>query len=251
MPLPEIFTLGSSFKKYFEIVPAYTDALKNEVFRIRHQVFCEDLKFESERQNKLEMDDYDSHSLHLLIRSIKANEFIGCTRIILTQPNNASYPLPFEKVCAATLDHSIMETIPRESIGEVSRLAVISRFRKRKGDVKGPFSISDEDYGTINQPRFPYIPISLYMGTIKLAHSHGVNYLFMLTEPRLASHFQKLGADLQIIGDSVNHRGKRIPSMLNINEVINNMRFIFRPLYRTIVADIEKNGLEYSKEDNV
>lgn len=248
MLLPEIFTLGSSFKKYFEIVPAYSDALKNEVFRIRHQVFCEDLKFEPERQNKLEMDNYDSHSLHLLIRMIKTNEFIGCTRIILTQPSNISYPLPFEKTCAATLDHSFMETIPRKSIGEVSRLAVISRFRRRKGDVKGPFSISNEDYGTTDQPRFPYIPISLYMGTIDLARMHDVNHLFMLTEPRLASHFQRLGANLQIIGSPTNHRGKRIPSMLIVDETINNMRLIFRPLYRTIVADIEKNGLEDFKE---
>ncbi len=42
MLLPEIFTLGSSFKKYFEDVPAYTDELKMEVFRIRHEVYCRD-----------------------------------------------------------------------------------------------------------------------------------------------------------------------------------------------------------------
>lgn len=244
MLLPEIFTLGSSFKKYFEIVPAYTDELRNEAFRIRHQVYCEDLKFESERTSKLETDDYDAHSLHLLIRFIKTNEFVGCTRIILPQSDASGYSLPFEKMCAATLDRSIIKSLPRDCIGEVSRLAVISRFRRRRGDIKASVTISDEDYGTIEQPRFPFIPIGLYVGTIELARVHGVNYLFMLTEKRLASHFERLGANVQFIGDSIDHRGRRIPLMLNINEIINNMRFIFRPLYRTIAEDIKKNSLD-------
>ena len=243
MLLPEIFTLGSSFKKYFEIVPAYTDELKTEAFRVRHQVYCKDLKFESERSSELETDEYDTHSLHLLIRFIKTNEFVGCTRIILPQPGVSGYSLPFEEMCASTLDQSIVDSLPRNCIGEVSRLAVISRFRRRRGDMKASVTISDEDYGTVDQPRFPFIPIGLYIGTIELARKHGINYLFMLTEKRLACHFERLGANVQFIGDSIDHRGKRIPSMLNIDEIISNMRLIFRPLYRAIAADIKKNSL--------
>ena len=42
----KIFNLGNAFKQHFEIVPAFSDALKEEVYRVRHQVYCEDLKFE-------------------------------------------------------------------------------------------------------------------------------------------------------------------------------------------------------------
>ena len=40
------------------------------------------------------------NSLHLLIRSVKTNEFIGCTRIVRPLPDDPSYQLPFEKACA-------------------------------------------------------------------------------------------------------------------------------------------------------
>ncbi len=33
MFVPEIFNLGSAFKQYFEIVPAYSKELKDEVYR--------------------------------------------------------------------------------------------------------------------------------------------------------------------------------------------------------------------------
>jgi len=244
MPLPEISVLGSSFKKYFEIVPAYSDELKNEAFRVRHQVYCEDLHYESEQSNKLETDDYDVYSLHLLIRYVKTNEFVGCTRIILPQSGVTGYSLPFEEICAPTLDRSIVDTLPRNCIGEVSRLAVISRFRQRKGDMKASVTISKDDYGTIDQPRFPFITIGLYFGTIELARKHGISYLFILTEKRLARHFGRLGANVQFIGDPIDHHGRRIPSMLNVNEIISNMRFIFRPLYQAIAADIKKNSLD-------
>ncbi len=185
MSSPKIFTLGNTFKEYFEVVPAYSDALKDEAFHIRHKVYCEDLKFEAERSSRLETDDYDAHSLHLLMRFVRTNEFIGCTRIIFPKLDDRNKLLPLEEMCAATLDRSIIDSLPRNCLGEVSRLAVDSRFRRRKGDTNAPITISDEDYGTISQPRFPYIPIGLYYGTVELARLHGINYLYILTENSL------------------------------------------------------------------
>lgn len=245
MFFPELFNLGRSFKKYFEIIPAHTEILKNGAFQVRHQVYCEDLKFESERSNKLETDEYDAQSLHLLIRSKTSDEFIGCTRIVLTNQSNPDQPLPFEKICNSAIDYSILDPLKltRKNVAEVSRLAVISRYRRRKSDHSdSPVSISKEDYGSIDQPRFPYIPIGLFMGTIELARLNGIDYIFMLTERRLADHFRKLGANLRFIGEPVEHRGKRLPSILDINETIRDMRFIFRPLFKTIKADIKKNS---------
>ncbi len=244
MFFPELFNLGNSFKKYFEIVPAHSETLKNEAFRVRHDVYCKDLKFESEQTNELETDEYDAQSLHLLIRNVTTKEFIGCTRIVLPNQDNPKLLLPFEKICDGAIDQSILESfeLTRINVAEVSRLAVISRYRRRKSDpIKSPVSISKEDYGSANQPRFPYIPIGLFMGTIELAQLNGIDYIFMLTERRLADHFKKLGANLQFIGEPIEHRGKRLPSILNINETIKEMRFIFRPLFKTIKSDIKRN----------
>ena len=108
-PVSESLDLGSIFHQYFEIVPAFSNALKDEVYRVRHQVYCEDLKFESVRPDRLEIDEHDSNSLHLLMRSVKTDEFIGCTRIVRPRPDDSNYHLPFETTCAAALDRSIID----------------------------------------------------------------------------------------------------------------------------------------------
>lgn len=249
----EITHLGTSFKQYFEIVPALTEDLKREAYRIRHSVYCEDLHFELLRHNKFEMDEYDAHSLHLLIRSIRNDTFIGCTRIIRPQSNETDGFLPFEKACAQTLNRSIIDPskLPKDKIAEVSRLAVVSAYRRRKGEKNSPVNVSEEDYGIGPFPRFPYIPLGLYIGTIELARIYDIEILFMLTEERLASHFSRLGAQLEFIGTPIEHRGLRFPSMVEISNVINNMKPIFRPLYQTIAQDVRnrtgrgKSDLQY------
>jgi N-acyl amino acid synthase of PEP-CTERM/exosortase system len=243
MFFPAVFNLGKAFKQYFEIVPALSDSLRDEVYRIRHNVYCEELRFEPVRPNGRETDEYDSHSMHLLIRSVKTGQFIGCTRIVRARPGEPSFPLPFEKTCAATLDRSIIDPakLPRDTIAEISRLAVVAQFRRRKEDQKSPLSITDKDFGTPEQPRFPYIPVGLYLGTIELARLNGIDTLFVLTEPRLANHFRKFGVNIKTIGGAVEHRGQRIPSMMNTHGILDGLWKIFRPLYREIADEVARN----------
>jgi N-acyl amino acid synthase of PEP-CTERM/exosortase system len=99
-----VSSLGAQI--HSEIVPAFSDALKDEVYRIRHQVYCEELAFEPRRRNGRERDEYDAHSLHLLIRSVQVGEFMGCARLVRARQEDSHYPLPFESACAATLDRS-------------------------------------------------------------------------------------------------------------------------------------------------
>lgn len=240
--------LGNIFKQYFEIVPAFSNALKDEVYRVRHEVYCEHLGFEPVRPDRREHDEDDDNSLHLLMRSVRTNEFIGCTRIVRPRPEDPCYQLPFEKICATALDRSIVDPmkLPRPYIAEVSRLAVIAGYRRRKGEEKSAISISDDDFGTSGLPRFPYIPIGLYLGTTELARLHGIQTLFVLTEERLASHFGKLGVKLQVIGSTVEHHGRRTPSMMSVNGIVKDIRSIIRPLYETISADISE-ALRQSK----
>lgn len=242
MSLLDRFNLGLGFKKYFEILPATDDATRNLVFGVRHEVYCEDLHFEPERPDRREIDDYDAQSLHCLLRTSTAPHApVGCVRIVLCDPAAPDKPLPFERTCSHTLDRGIVDParLPRGRIAEVSRLAVRASYRRRRGEDREPVSVHDEDFGTKEKPRFPYVPISLYMGAIALAHRNDIDTLFVLTEPRLANHFAKLGVDIRQIGSAVEHRGARIPSMLDVNSVIKNMRFILRPIWRVVEQQID------------
>jgi N-acyl amino acid synthase of PEP-CTERM/exosortase system len=236
------FNLGHGFRKYFEIYPATDDSLRDAVYRVRHEVYCEELGFEPVRPDRREMDEHDAHSLHCLLRT--ANEAkipVGCTRVVLARTNDPDYLLPFERTCAATIDRSIIDParLDRDRIAEVSRLAVRAAFRRRKGEHSEAVPVHDEDFGSVIHPRFPYIPIGLYLGAIALAARSGIETLFILTEPRLAAHFAKLGVDVRQIGGPVEHRGTRIPSMMDVQSIIKGMRFLLKPMWRTIHEEIE------------
>lgn len=236
------FNLGHGFRKYFEIHPATDDSIRNDVYRIRHEVYCEELGFEPERPDRLEYDEYDLHSLHCVLQtSHDPRQLVGCTRLVLTDPSQPEMLLPFERTCADTLDRRIVDParLPRDRIAEVSRLAVRAAYRRRRGESQDPAPIHDEDFGTQNQPRFPYVPIGLYLGAVALAARSGVDTLFVLTEPRLANHFGKLGVDIKQIGAPVEHRGTRVPSMMDVPAIIKNMRFLVKPIWRVIQEEIE------------
>lgn len=242
MLLFERFSLGSGYRKYFRVAPAVDETQRESVFRIRHQVYCEELQFEPERPDGMESDPYDHHSHHCLLTTREEpRKMVGCARVIMPRPDDPEAPLPFELACRDTIDRSIIdpERLPRNSIAEVSRLAVRRQFRRRKGEERQELPIQDTDFGESGQPRFPFIPIALYMGAVALARHHGVKTLFVLTEPRLAAHFGKLGVRIQQIGGGIEHRGLRVPSMMQVDDIIANMRFLVRPIWKIIEEEVE------------
>ena len=248
MFLTQFLNFGARYSRYFRIVPAWSEELKEEAYRIRHQVYCEELGWERSRADGRETDQYDEHSLHLLIRAVESDLFIGCVRLIRTIPEAPDQPLPFEITCATSLDRTICDPsrMPRDHIAEVSRLAVVARYRRRKGEAGRPISMEQEDFGTPDQPRFLYAPIALYLAALELARLHDVPTLFTLTEPRLARHFEKLGAKITPVGPPVEHRGARVPSMVDANQIIGNLPLIFRPLYRVIAAEVGRYPISWN-----
>ncbi|SFN70399.1 PEP-CTERM/exosortase system-associated acyltransferase [Nitrosospira briensis] len=248
----EVFDLAHAFKQYFEVVPALSGTLKDEAYRLRHKVYCEDLKFEPPHSDQRETDEYDSCSHALLLRNVQTREYIGCARIIIPPSKNPGYLLPFETVCADTLDRSIIDPrkLCRHRIAEVSRLAVISSYRRRKGEAGKPFGISDDDFKTSQSQRFPYIPISLYLAALAMARLNEIDIIFILTEERLAHHFTKLGFDQKFIGGPVDHHGLRVPSMIYVGETIGNLRANLLPLYLEIAMNIERHLASKQPIDN-
>jgi len=237
----ETTNLGRGFKRHFEVAPALSDELKDAVYGIRHRVYCEELGFEPIRPDRREKDEYDAHSVHLLMRSLAEDGFIGCARLVLARPGDPYYPLPFERACSATLDRNLVDPtgMPRTAVAEVSRLAIVNTFRRRKGEAKTADAVAQMSFGNRDRPRFPYIQVGLYLGIVALAHRLGIGTLFMLTEPRLANHFGLLGVKLQPVGAPVEHRGTRVPAMMNVNAIVDGLRFFVRPLYEVILDEID------------
>lgn len=236
-------SFSEGYRKYFEVVPAFSEELKRENYRVRHEVYCRDLGFEPVREDGMETDIYDRHSIHCLIRTVTTGTFVGCARIVLADPDHPDHPLPFEKACAATIDRSIIDPakMDRARIAEISRLAVLGHYRRRKDESNKEVGIQD-NFGDGERLRLPYLPLGLYLALIALANQKGIDTLFVLTEPRLAASITRLGVQVKQIGGPVEHRGTRIPSVLNVQRIIEGMNPFVRPFYETISTEISRNG---------
>lgn len=234
--------LGESFSRMFELIPALDDVALEQVYRIRHDVYCRDLGWEPVRENGLETDEFDRHSLHCLLRRRGTGEPVGCTRLILARPEAPDHPLPFEQSCKEVLDRSIVDParMPRHAIGEVSRLAVLNTYRKRRGEVSAAVSMTDDDFGGPGpEARFPFVPVSLYLGAAAIARRFDIEHVFVLTEPRLASHFSRIGFDIRAVGRAIEHRGERVPSLLSSSKVVAGLRPMIRRLYEVVEESVD------------
>ena len=179
---PKSRDLGASFSQMFELIPALDDVALEQVYRVRHDVYCRDLGWEPMRENGLETDEFDRHSLHCLLRCRTTGEPVGCTRLILARPEAPDHPFPFEQSCREVLDRSIADParLPRHTLGEVSRLAVLNTFRKRRGEESTAVSMSEDDFGGPGpQQRFPFVPVSLYLGAAAIARRFGIPRLLI------------------------------------------------------------------------
>ena len=241
MYLPEFLNLGTGFRKYFEVAPALDDELRAVAFRIRHAVYCEELGYEPARSDQMETDGFDARAAHCMLRSIANREYVGCVRLVMQDPRDPGAPLPFERLCGPAIDRGIvdLDKADRRKVAEVSRLAVIGRYRRRKGEQKVALGLDEGDFGTPDRPRFPYIAAGLYLGMIAQARHYGIETLFMLTERRLAKHLSRLGVSLRTIGPPIEHRGLRYPSMMSVQEVIDGLNFFVRPLFAVIAGEME------------
>ena len=238
-------SLRMSFHEYFKTVPATTDALKNEVFRIRYDVYCEELGYEDTKQfpDKLEQDSYDPHSLHCLLWHKSSEQFAGCVRLAKTAPELNNQKLPFELTCANKIDDKIVNIsqLPNGSYGEISRLAVRSAFRRRAGERNTPFGLVPEASAEIEERRsFPLIAFGLYLAAAASGLNTGLERVFAMMEPRLARRLRIFGIEFEKIGESIEHRGLRAPYQITEEGLYKRMPEDLKLLLNDIREDVRR-----------
>jgi len=165
-------------------------AERDEVFALRHGVYCEELGFEPEREDRRESDVFDARALH--------------------------ERLPMEVHCSEALADATIrpDHFPRESVCEISRLAVPARFRRRATDrFAGAANggIDTRRYSSSELRCFPWIAIALYFSAAALSRQTGRRHVFVMVEPRLARAMHFVGIAFQQIGPAIEFHGQRAP----------------------------------------
>ena len=118
-------TILTAFNQYFKMVPACSDELRMEVYKLRFQVYCNETCFEDPLQHpgEIECDEYDTNSIHYLIYHRKSNAYAATTRLILPNTRDIKKLFPIE--VNTTIDNlELLKAIPRNKLAEVSRFCV-------------------------------------------------------------------------------------------------------------------------------
>ena len=234
----EALVISKHFAQYLQPQIALANEYKQEVYNLRHQVYCEELHYEDEKPDQIECDEFDERSIHCCIRHLGSQQLAGTVRLITA--NSPDELLPLQKFCPTALTHSDLhpqQFLPRQ-ICEISRLAVPAAFRKRQSD-----QFAGVETGAINESTFsvqelrffPYIAISLYMAAITMTYKTRRFHTFVMMEPRLARSLNFVGIHFQPIGPCIDYHGKRAPYYIDSRTIKAGLS----PGYRKLLAIVQ------------
>ncbi len=176
--------------------PEYLDYLA-----LRHEVFCDELRRipslgRRAGSQRLESDEYDVHSLHVLCRSVDTGQPVACSRLILPGPNGLNV--------GARYTVSLKPDGRSTRVGEIGRLALSHRLRRyRSLDVVpgsaeirmngGGDAPAAERQGKAGLRDGPTVALGLYREIFRLAGSYGITHCYAAMEPALARLLNRLG----------------------------------------------------------
>lgn len=243
----EIYEQRSFLKNYhdmFELVRADNDALKQQVYWLRHDVYCTENNLETPPypDQRLEYDGYDARSVHYLLMHKPSGEAAGTLRVTL--PND-EYPFESflaQKHCKHPL---ILDNKRALSLCEVSRFCTSKKFRKRERDGRILSAYYEQDVveGTQNgktklfKRSIPYAAAALMQGAFDTALSARLLNGVWMVDPMHLTSLEKIGFSFDVLGPVVKYHGGAQPIIFNIKNVLDSMRRKNRHMW-DIVSDL-------------
>ena len=231
------------FSSYLEPMIADTTELKNEVYQIRHNVYCEELNFEPIRENGLETDEFDAFSQYCLIHHRNSGHYAGTVRLVT--PKKEGELLPIEKYCLDSITNKELDprNFPREQVCEISRLAVPKEFRRRQMDNfdgAATGAINTSTYSDTELRCFPFIAVGLYFTAASLALNKEIKHAYVMMEPRLARSMRFIGIKFDQIGPVIDYHGRRAPYYINQSILLKNLSRGFKTMLVHISRNVNK-----------
>ncbi|MFT5719358.1 MAG: N-acyl amino acid synthase of PEP-CTERM/exosortase system [Oleiphilaceae bacterium] len=203
--------LTRGFNQHFTIQRAESQAVLDDIYRIRYGVYCQEFGYDLPSKQGLEQDQFDCYSSHCLLTHKSSGIHVGCIRVISLPEETPSIELPFITHCADSFypEQLSPETLTTSKVSELSRVAVVPQFRRRAGENNtkdGLAKISDD----FNQTRrFPFITPSLYLAAGAMFLASQKQQLFVATEPHLIKSLNKLGVRFRQVSELTNYHGQR------------------------------------------
>ena len=233
--------IADYFSRYLKPQIANSEAIKQQVYKLRHQVYCEELAYEDTNAAQLEFDEFDARAIHCVVQHLSSKSLAGTLRLIPTK--NGDELLPLEKFCAQAITHPELHPkhFLRHQVCEISRLAVPALFRKRQSDQfpgSATGAINEQTFSTNELRYFPYIAISLYLSAIAMCRKMRCFHVFVMMEPRLARSLDFVGIHFTQLGPMIDYHGKRAAYYVDARELRKNFSVGYKKFLQVIEAEL-------------
>jgi len=223
--------LAQIFNRYFDVLPADSSELLDDVFKLRYQVYCVENSFENAADfpDQRERDRYDDErAVYSVVRHHRSGLVAATVRLILPNPTDPRAPFPIEESCRKCFAASGIdpERLPRNAMAEISRFAVSKDFKRRLGEsgtvagVSPKTLLSTEDPGRQGARMIPHLILGLFTAIVRMSAAHKIAIWYAVMEPSLLRLLERFGIHFVPIGGMVNYHGMRQPCYGAIDRVL-------------------------------
>lgn len=223
--------LVDCFNRCFEVIPATSPSLIDQVHKTRYQVYCRENSYETAEKHpeERESDVYDARSVHYLLIDKVSGCPLGTVRIILSSPKNPSKSFPIQGICQHQL-LSQQKLIQSHNSVEVSRFAISKEWKREWISRNQP--VFEEDTSSIAQ----LMPLGLIRGAVKMSMDQGASEWFAVMEPSLLRRLQRFGMYFRPIGPIVEYHGFRQPCHAYLYDLLERVR-MEKPQIWDVITD--------------
>lgn len=218
------FSRLEEFNQYFELSLARTRKQRDQVYQIRYRVYCEEFGYEPTAvfSNHQEVDEFDCQSMHCLVTHRESGVPVGCVRVVMVEGSDR---MPMEAHAGDSIDRKFIDSFEgrRDTVCEISRLAVDGAFRRRRREQETRFGNIDAiGISEWERRTFPLIALSLMLGAGALADALGRKHCFAIMEPFLPVMMRRAGIHFRRVGADFEFRGVRAPYYGSMDELFDN-----------------------------
>lgn len=215
--------LWGLYDRTYEVSAATTQESSAEAHGLRYQVYCLEKKFEDPAANPLglELDAFDSRSVHCLLRHRDTGIAVGTARLIRPNPWRPGASWPIQQVCrdSRLFDEGVL---PIASTAEVSRFCLSADARARVQLARGA-SFDGEQAEQSESLLAPYTILGIIRGLLMLSRRHDITHWTLVVEPALLRLLGRMGLHFTNLGPVVEYHGRRQPCFANIAELLDRM----------------------------
>ncbi|MCO6412444.1 MAG: PEP-CTERM/exosortase system-associated acyltransferase [Thiogranum sp.] len=215
------------FNDHFTIIPATDAQLVAECQRLRYQIFCTEHQiFSGSRyESDLELDEFDGHSVHSLLRHKATGTNVATVRLVLADPQRPQSKFPLETHLGRYIyaDPASFHRAPRVALAEISRFAVSREFRLRSGERNQTHNVvvdPDTSASTKRNRQHPYVTLGLFKAVLQMSLENDVSFWCAAMEPTLMRLLSRFGIRFSPIGPVMDYYGLRQPCTASMHAVL-------------------------------